>query len=109
MRRWLHVRLLDERGMALVMAIGITAVLGIAGTTAMAYSTSGAQEAAQSGTRQTAFSLAEAGVNDAMAVLNLPTNNALDPDMLNKCTTNETKYGAPGATATNESTWRHDA
>ena len=44
--------------MALVMAIGITSVLGIAGATAVAYSTSGAQESQQSGARQNAFSLA---------------------------------------------------
>ena len=63
--------------MALIMAIGITSVLGIAGTTAIAYSTSGAQEAQQSGSRQSAFTLAEGGINNVMAVLNLPTNNAL--------------------------------
>ena len=75
-------RLRSERGMALVMAIGITSVLGIAGTTAIAYSTSGAQESQQSGSRQNAFSLAEAGINNSMSMLNLPTNNALDPDTL---------------------------
>lgn len=95
--------------MALVMAIGIMAVLGIAGTTAVMYSTSDAQQATQSRSRSDAFSLAEAGINDAMAVLNVPTNNALDPDTLNKCTTNETKYGTPGSNATDESSWRHDA
>jgi hypothetical protein len=68
--------------MALVMAIGIMTVLAIAGTTAIAYSTSSAQQATQTRTRQSAFSLAEAGINNAMAVLNLPTNNALDPDIL---------------------------
>jgi hypothetical protein len=44
-----------------------------------------------------------------MAVLNVPTNNALDPDALNKCTSNETKYGTPGSSPVSESTWRHDA
>jgi Tfp pilus assembly protein PilX len=109
MRR-LHIkqRLRSERGMALVMAIGITSVLGIAGTTAIAYSTSGAQQANQSRSRSDAFSLAEAGVNNSMAVLSLPTNNSLDPDTLPKCTTNETKYGTVGSTPTAESTWRHD-
>src|SRR6185312_11853787 len=102
-------RLRGERGMALVMAIGITSVLGIAGATAVAYSTSGAQESQQSGARQNAFSLAEAGINNSMAVLNLPTNNALDADTLNKCTTNETKYGTAGASPTSISSWRHDA
>src|ERR1700752_1309434 len=101
-------RLTNERGMALIMATGITSVLGIAGATAVAYSTSGAQQAQQSGSRQNAFTLSEAGVNNAMAVLNLPTNNALDPDTLNKCTTNETKYGTAGATPTSISSSRHD-
>ena len=93
--------------MALVMAIGITSVLGIAGTTAIAYSTSGAQEAQQSGSRQSAFTLAEGGINNVMAVLNLPTNNALDPDTLPKCTNNEKKYGDPAADRTDTSSWRH--
>ena len=93
--------------MALVMAIGITSVLGIAGATAIAYSTSGAQEARQSGSRQSAFSLAEAGINNAMAVLNLPTNNALDPETLPKCTNNEKKYSDAAADRTSTSTWRH--
>jgi hypothetical protein len=93
--------------MALVMAIGITSVLGIAGATAVAYSTSGAQEAQQSGSRQSAFTLAEAGINNLMAVLNLPTNNALDPETLPKCTNNEKKYSDPAADRTDTSTWRH--
>jgi Tfp pilus assembly protein PilX len=74
--------LLNERGMALVMTIGITTVLGIAGTTAMVYSTSNSTESVQSSSRQDAFSLAEAGINNAMAVLNLPSNNSLEPDLL---------------------------
>lgn len=93
--------------MALIMAIGITSVLGIAGATAVAYSTSGAQEAQQSGSRQSAFTLAEAGINNLMAVLNLPTNNALDPETLPKCTNNEKKYSDPAADRTDTSTWRH--
>ena len=78
-----------------------------AGATAVAYSTSGAQEAQQSGSRQNAFSLAEAGINNVMAVLNLPTNNALDPDTLPKCTNNEKKYTDPAADRTDPSTWKH--
>jgi hypothetical protein len=89
------------------MAIGITSVLGIAGATAVAYSTSGAQEAQQSGSRQNAFSLAEAGINNIMSVLNLPTNNALDPDVLPKCTNNGTKYSDSTADRTSTSTWQH--
>lgn len=93
--------------MALVMAIGIMAVLGIAGTTAVAYSTSGERQTRQSTSRESAFSLAEAGINNSMAVLNLPTNNALDPDTLPKCTTNDKKYSDPSAARTSTSTWQH--
>ena len=93
--------------MALVMAIGIMAVLGIAGTTAIAYSTSATTESSQTQSRTTAFSAAEAGINDIMAVLNLPANNALDPDVLPKCTNNGTKYSDATADRTSTSTWQH--
>ena len=93
--------------MALVMAIGIMTVLAIAGTTAIAYSTSSAQQSAQTRSRTSAFSLAEAGVNNSMAVLNLPTNNALDPETLPKCTNNEKKYSDAAADRTSTSNWRH--
>jgi hypothetical protein len=93
--------------MALVMAIGITTVLGIAGTTTIMYSTSASNQASQSRSRTSAFSLAESGINNLMSILNLPTNNALDPDTLPKCTTNDTKYSDPSATRTSTSTWLH--
>ena len=93
--------------MALVMALGMTVVLGIAGTTAMAYSTSNSTQAYQTRSRGNAFSLAESGINNSMAILDLPTNNALDPDVLPKCTSNNTKYSDPTATHTSTSTWLH--
>ena len=93
--------------MALVMAIGIMAVLGIVGTTVMAYSTSATTESNQTQARTSAFSLAEGGINNIMAILDLPTNNALDPDVLPKCTTNSTKYSDPSASRTSTSTWLH--
>jgi hypothetical protein len=107
MRRRLRLRLSNERGMALVMAVGITAVMLIAGTTAIAYSTSGATQSAQSRSRQSAFSLAESGINNTMAILNLDTNNALDQVTLPACTSNETKYSDPTAQRTSTSTWLH--
>jgi len=93
--------------MALVMAIGITTVLAIAGTTSMVYTTSSSTESIQTSSRSSAFDLAESGVNNSMAILNLPTNNALDPDTLPKCTTNGTKYTDPTAIHTSTSTWLH--
>jgi Tfp pilus assembly protein PilX len=113
MRRYFRVlqrglrRSREEQGLALVMAIGMTTVLAIAGTTAIAYSTSGQTQAAQTKTRQSAFALAEAGMNNSMSILTVPTNNALDPDTLPKCTTNEKKYTDPTATRTATSTWKH--
>ncbi|MGZ6728044.1 MAG: hypothetical protein ACXVFC_01890 [Gaiellaceae bacterium] len=107
MRKVLSARLRDERGIALVMAIGITTVLLISGATALTYTTSSQTESNQTRTRVSAFSLAEAGMNNAMSVLNLPTNNALDPDTLPKCTTNNTKYTDPSAARTDTSTWNH--
>src|SRR5437763_5583243 len=107
MRKLLSARLRDERGIALVMAIGITTVLLISGTTALTYTTSRQTESNQSRSRVGAFALAESGINNAMAILNLPANNALDPDVLPKCTTNSTKYSDPTAIRTSTSTWLH--
>jgi Tfp pilus assembly protein PilX len=107
MRLRQRVQLRSERGMALVMALGMTIVLGIVGTTAFMYSTSDAKEAAQTGSRQSAFTLAEAGINNTMAILMLPSNNALDPDLLPKCTNNGKKYTDPAADRTSTSTWLH--
>jgi Tfp pilus assembly protein PilX len=83
----------SERGFALVMALGMMIVLSAAVVTAITYSTSNTTETTQSGNRNNAFTLAEAGINNAMAVLNLPANNALDPDVLpnrTSCSTNLT-------------------
>jgi Tfp pilus assembly protein PilX len=107
MRLRQRVQLRSERGMALVMALGMTVVLGIVGTTAMMYSTSSSTQAVQTRSRGNAFSLAESGINNTMAILNLPTNNALDPDTLPKCTSNNTKYSDPTASRTSTSTWLH--
>ena len=101
------MRVESERGIALVMAIGIMAVLGIVGVTVASYSTSATTESNQTQARTSAFALAEGGINNIMAILDLPTNNALDPDVLPKCTTNSTKYSDPSASRTSTSTWLH--
>jgi Tfp pilus assembly protein PilX len=72
----------SERGFVLPMALGITAVLAIAGTTVIGYSSSSARASYRSNADQKAYALAEAGVNNAMAVLSLPKNNGLDPYLL---------------------------
>jgi Tfp pilus assembly protein PilX len=75
-------RLADERGIALVMALGILVVLSITAISVLAYTGDNARTARYQSARVTAYSLAEAGVNEALAVLNLPSNNALDDTLL---------------------------
>jgi Tfp pilus assembly protein PilX len=70
-------RLSGQAGFALVTALGMSVVLGITGTTAMFYSTTNYRSASSSKAGQRAFSLAEAGLNDAYATL----YNASDPLM----------------------------
>lgn len=55
--------------MALVMALGITTVLTITGTSIAYYSTSNAGSANRARVTYSAYSLAEAGMNDALSVL----------------------------------------
>jgi Tfp pilus assembly protein PilX len=66
----------------LPVALGAATVLAIIGTTAIDYSTSSARTSDRSSADQKALALAEAGVNNAMAVLSLLENNALDPNLL---------------------------
>ena len=71
-----------EEGSALLIAMGAMTVFAIVGTTLTYYTTRNAASASYSKQGSRAFSLAEAGLANAFAVLNLPTNNALDPDVL---------------------------
>jgi hypothetical protein len=71
-----------QEGTALVMVMGILAVLTISGTTMMAYTSSNTKTSARSKSDESSFSLSEAALNNAMAVLSNPSNNALDPDLL---------------------------
>jgi hypothetical protein len=81
-------RLRNERGIALPMALGVMFVLTVSTTAAMYYTSTNARNAGYSKGEQTALSLAEAGLNNAMSVLSLPTNNALKPETLPACTGN---------------------
>ena len=105
----------EEHGIALVMALGILVVCAIMIVTIVDYTTANQRTTAYSKTRMTAFDAADAGMNNALAVLNLPTNNALDPDILPKChtanpdtttpgTTNPTWFSSP-TNFTSQSTW----
>jgi hypothetical protein len=68
-------RLKDESGIALVMAVGILAVLMVAGATVVFYASSNARSSEYSADDTRALNLAEAGENYARAVL----WNASDP------------------------------
>jgi hypothetical protein len=71
-----------EDGFALVLALGISVVLAILGTTVTLYASQNSSLASRSGNDQTAFMLAEAGLNDALAMMKNPSNNALSPALL---------------------------
>ena len=68
----------DERGFALVIALGVTVVLSMTVVTVIEASTSNQRSSTMTGGRSAAYNLAEAGLNNAMSILRLPTNNALD-------------------------------
>jgi hypothetical protein len=67
--------------MALVMSLGILLVLGILGAAAISYTSAGQRSASHSSSGVSAYSLAEAGINNAMSVLAKP-GSALNPDLL---------------------------
>jgi hypothetical protein len=80
MRTWR--RLSKENGMALIVVLGTLTTLSIAVATATLYTTQNVRNAERSSNDEIAFSLTEAGLANAMAVLSNPSNNALDPDIL---------------------------
>src|SRR6266511_813886 len=80
--RRVNLMLRQENGMALVMALGMMAVLTAVAATLFSYTTSNSRTAAYGRTKQKAVAAAEAGVNSAVSVLGLSTNNALDPCLL---------------------------
>jgi hypothetical protein len=74
--------------MALPIALGMLFVLTITSTAAFYYATTNSRNAGYSKGKQVALALAEAGINNSMAVLSQPTNNSLHQDILAKCTGN---------------------
>jgi len=71
-----------EDGIALVLALVVLLFLSGAAATAMTLADSSTTTAATSNAGQTAYELAEAGVNDAEAVLQASSNTATDPTLL---------------------------
>jgi Tfp pilus assembly protein PilX len=88
----------EESGIALVMALGILVVCAIMLTTVVLYTSSGQRTASFSKARMTAFDAADAGMNNAYAVLNLPTNNSLEQGILPPCHTANPDTTTPAAT-----------
>jgi hypothetical protein len=78
-------RLAEEAGIALVMALGLLVVLSISTMAMLTYTTDNSRSVRYQGARVSAYTLAEAGVNEAVSVLNLPTNNALTASLLPSC------------------------
>ena len=68
----------DERGFALVIALGVTVVLSMTVVTVIESATSNQRSSTMTGGRSAAYNLAEAGLNNAMSILRLPSNNSLD-------------------------------
>jgi hypothetical protein len=77
MRR-LRQRFGEERGFALVIALGVTVVFSMTVVTVIESARSNQRNTSMSTGRASAYDLAEAGISNAMAILRLPTNNALD-------------------------------
>jgi len=69
MRRLLNRLRSEESGIALIMALGTIVVLSILVVSVIDYSATNSRESSLSSYRQRAYTLAEAGLNDALSVL----------------------------------------
>src|SRR5437667_2977981 len=63
------LRASDESGIALIMALGVMMVLAVALGAVLELSASGARQSSRGSTSQTAYALAEAGINNAVSVI----------------------------------------
>jgi hypothetical protein len=68
----------QERGFALVIALAVTVVFSMTVITIIESATANQRNSTMSNGRVTAYNLAEAGISNAMSILRVPTNNALD-------------------------------
>ena len=82
-----RARLAAEDGIALVMGLGISLALTIAGASVANYTVVNMHAANRSRATQGAGALAEAGLNNALAVLDNSANNPSDPNLLPPRTT----------------------
>lgn len=72
----------DERGMALMLALMAMTVLTIVAGTTIYYTTQNEHQASYTAASDTAYRLAESGINNAMAVLGYSSTNALSSNAL---------------------------
>lgn len=75
----------DERGIALVLALGIMVVLGLSVATLVEYTASSSRSASHSGAKNAAYSQAEAGLNDVYGILSKQGNNPFSSTLLPSC------------------------
>jgi hypothetical protein len=75
---WFYRRIRDERGFALVLALGVMIVLSMTVVTVIESTSANQRSSNMSTGRVSAYALAEAGVNNAVAILRNTSNNALD-------------------------------
>jgi hypothetical protein len=103
MRTWrldsFRPRIAAEQGSALILSVGMLVILTIVSVTIISYSSSNARTANRSKTENLSFSLSEAGLANAFSILNLPTNNALDPDLLPSSEASASTTAYEGGTA----------
>ena len=92
------LRLRSERGMVLPIALGILSVLSISAMVVIDSSSTNARSSTRSKGDKVAFALAEAGINNAVAVLSKTGNDNLHQSLLPACKI--------GSTWTSESTWK---
>jgi hypothetical protein len=96
---WNRVALSDERGMALPLALAVSAVVAAMLSTIMFATAASYLDGKRSNAAQTAYALAEAGINNAFAVLNANYPGTIgypgDPNLLAARTTT---LGAGSAT-----------
>jgi Tfp pilus assembly protein PilX len=78
LRTWLC----GERGVSMIASLGVLAVFSTATMATVSYSLSNDRHSSISRTEVLAHSLAEAGLNNAMATLSNPSQDALDPTLL---------------------------
>ena len=85
-----------EQGVALLMVIIVLGAIAIGGVAAVSFSSSSARTADYGASESEARALADAGLSEAMSILNNPGSNLTDPNLLPNTSTTH---------ATGETTW----